>query len=76
MGQREWSTVELGILLRYAGHSPIEWIAEKLDRPREEVEDVAARVRATGYPIWLTLEVCPQCGQPARLSCLRKRRTD
>ena len=62
-----WTTVELGILLRNAGRMPLEWLSEKLGRPQREVEEVAARVRATGYPISLTVETCPMCGRRAPL---------
>lgn len=62
-----WTTVELAILLRSAGRKPLEWLSEKLERPPQEIEEVAARVRATGYPISLTVETCPVCGRRAPL---------
>jgi len=60
-----WSERELRYLIESAGRVPKRTICRKLNRRPEEVEAVAARVRATGYPISLDVETCPMCGRRA-----------
>lgn len=62
---RKWTEGDLRFLLENAGRVPVEKLCRGLRRDRAEVEDVAARVRATGYPIGLTVETCPMCGSRA-----------
>ena len=50
-----------------AGRVPKRTLCQKLNRDPDEVEAVAARIRATGYPISLTVETCPMCGRRAPL---------
>lgn len=62
---RHWSCSELETLLGDAGRVSIEKLTKKLGRTREELEWVVARLRAFGYPVSLTLAICPMCGNMA-----------
>jgi hypothetical protein len=62
---RKWTEDDLRCLIENAGRVPLKVLCQKLKREPEEVEAVAARIRATGYPISLTVETCPMCGRRA-----------
>ena len=65
---RTWTDWQVGYLLRNAGRIPADTLCEKLERDPAEVERVTARLRTLGYPVSLTLAVCPSCGNMAPLS--------
>lgn len=62
---RKWTEDDLRCLIENAGRVPVKVLCRKLKREPEEVEAVAARIRATGYPISLVVETCPMCGRRA-----------
>lgn len=62
-----WTEWQLRYLLRNAGRIPTKNLCENLERDPAEVERVTARLRALGYPVSLTLAVCPTCGAIAPL---------
>lgn len=62
-----WTEWQLRYLLRNAGRIPADTLCENLERDTAEVERVTARLRTLGYPVSLTLAICPTCGEMAPL---------
>ena len=64
-----WSLEQFSALIWNAGRVNIAELCRLTGHDEDEVRQVAARVRATGYPISLTVETCPMCGRRAPLMC-------
>ena len=62
-----WSLEQFSALIWNAGRVTIAELCRLTGHDEGEVRQVAARVRATGYPISLTVETCPMCGRRAPL---------
>lgn len=63
-----WSPEQLSALICNAGRVSVAELCRLTGCDEGEVREVAARVRATGYPISLTVETCPMCGRRAPLT--------
>ena len=62
-----WSLEQFSALIWNAGRVTIAELCRLTGHDEGEVRQVAARVRATGYPLSLTVETCPMCGRRAPL---------
>lgn len=66
--QEGWSRKQFSALICNAGRVTIAELCRLTGHDEGEVRQVAARVRATGYPISLTVDTCPMCGRRAPLT--------
>lgn len=63
-----WSRKQFSALICNAGRVTIAELCRLTGHDEGDVRQVAARVRATGYPISLTVDTCPMCGRRAPLT--------